>query len=203
MDKVLLQYLIRNTCKKGRVLEFGVNPPYSIGAYLYADEGVIGIRHTLITFFYDRGHRFPRIDIVDKCFIKKGVRNDDPRVDEEFMLACDSIMLKESASHLDVLISCCMIGICIDDTTLAIEWGSTNFKSVATSEFCIYRKYHAVIGEYKNIILNRLLSCTNAFHCFDIDDEDFAYRRMDIPSMTPMAARFFIKKALKHNNIDI
>lgn len=202
MGKILLQDLIRDTCKKGRVLEFGVNQPFSIGAYLYADEGVIGIRHVLITFFYAKRRRFPRIDIVDKCFIKKGVRNDDPRVGDEFMLACNSIILKESASHLDILVSCCMIGICIDDTTLAIEWGGENFKAVSTREFCICRKYHVVIGEYKNIILNRLLSCTNVFHCFDVDNEDIAYRRMDIPSMTPMAARFFIKKTLKHNNIN-
>lgn len=201
MNKALLQHLNMRICKKGRILEFGVRPPFHIGACLYTYDWMIGIGYVLITFFYVNKRRFPLIDVLDKCFIKKAIRNDDPRVDSEFFLACDSIICKESASHLDILISCRMIGICIGDTTLAIERGSTDFKSVSTMELRVCRKYHVATGEYKNLILHDFLYCTDVFRHFEPDNEDVAYMQVDIPSMVPMAVRFFTKKALKYNNI--
>lgn len=191
-----LNKLIGNIPKRGQLFKTPL-----VTAYLRKATKRFYIPNILVILKNVKGYKFPFLYYLDNDLIKKPIRNDSPQADLELVTASNSITAKDKPSPLDLLINGIHLGICIDDNiTVSTSWFEPHItsmmRSIDTNQFRVSDKYHAVEGEYKKTLLERLLGLTNDA-IRETDDEKEARNLLDYTMMTDIGARFFMRKAMK------
>lgn len=195
--------LIGKIGKKGQVFQYKHNGVTVIGSYIRLNNFYGLTTHIAVSLTYKSFVKLPFLSAIGKSKIKRPLKN-NAMIDRELTTACESIRLKNSLSQSDIIIAtsaigiylgygyCAMIDCCSNDGRL--------MKFHSCNKFSILNKFYVIEGEYKNVIMRRILDYTAHFEGIELNDEEDFIKKIGIAMFDENAlmhcTRFVINKEL-------